>query len=300
MNALDFDTESGLKVASFTEIREALQNDLKRVFGNNLNLAPSTPDGMLVDVFAYAYNALAQNLQGIATNLNPATASGIFLDYLAQIGLNGRREGETDAELSKRIQSADRYGYATYSGMLSYLRANIGADTGLQVNESDAEIEGVKPNSFVVAVPENCTLTNDEIAAFIFNCKPAGIKANGAESGTVTKYGVSYNVAFSRITFVPIFLRIFVSEYDEEMLPPDYETAIKNAVIDWAATEYKTGKDVIIQRLYVPIYKVPGIQNIEILAMVDINEGWVSGNRIPMNGAKYAKVTFDNIQVIKK
>lgn len=300
MQALDFDNESGLKVASFTEIREALQSDLKRVFGNSLNLAPSTPDGMLVDIFAYAFNALAQNMQGVITNLNVSTASGVFLDYLAEIAVGGRNEGESDEDLIKRIKAADHYGYATYNGMLTYLQKTIGAAVGLNVNENDeTDVNGILPHRFAVYVPEESSLTNDEIANRIWECKPAGIKSQGTESGEATAADGKHVVFFNRISKTSIYLYIEISEYTEEILPDDYEAQIKAAVIDWTKGEYKPGKDVILQRLVIPVYNVQGVLNVAISARKDPADPWQTSGRIEIEASKYAEVLAENIEVRK-
>lgn len=300
MQALDFDNESGLKVASFTEIREALQSDLKRIFGDSLNLAPSTPDGMLLDVFAYAYNALAQNLQAVITNLNVSTASGIFLDYLAEIAVGGRNQGESDVELIKRIQAADHYGYATYNGMLTYLQKYIGAAVGLIVNEEDQIDEnGVPPHRFAVFVPEETGLTADEIAGHIWTCKPAGIKSHGSKSGEALAADGKHTVYYNQITKVDIYLNIEITEYTEEILPEDFAEQIKAAVMLWAAVEYKPGKDVILQRLVVPVYNVPGVLNIEIEAKTAAMEEWQTEGKISINASNYASVSAENIEVSK-
>lgn len=297
MEALTFSSETGITAKSYAEIRAALREDFKRAFGEGINLDPSAPDGQLLDIFAYAYNALAQNIQGIATNLNVSTASGVFLDYLANIAVGGRSAGETDQELIKRVQSADRYGYATYSGMLNYLRKYLGVNTGLQVNDEDQEKEGVKPNSFIVSVPSECELTNDEIAAHIFECKAAGIKSQGTESGYVTTNGQKFVVNFSRVVFVNVYFDITVSEYTEEALPANYEDAIKDAVVSWAATEYTAGKDVILQRVVIPVYNVPGILNVEIKARTSEASPWQTSGRIAIGGAGKATVSKSNITV---
>lgn len=297
MEALTFDVNSGFKAASYREIREALQEDFKRVFGEGINLDPSTPDGQLLDIFAYAYNALAQNIQGIVTNLNPATASGVFLDYLANLAVGGRNPGETDQELAKRVQSADRYGYATYTGMLTYLKKYLGVNTGLQANEEDKVVDGVNPNSFIVSVPAECELDNDAIAQHIFTCKPAGIRSQGTESGFVYYEGQKFVVRFSRVHTVNVYFEIAISEYTEEALPANYQDAIKDAVAAWAETEYTAGKDVILQRVVIPVFSVPGVLNVAVKARTEASAAWTEEGRISIGGANRAVVSRDNIGV---
>ena len=57
INAVTIDQNGGVSVASFREIREQLAADYRAIFdseGESIDLDPSTPDGMLVDLFAFA------------------------------------------------------------------------------------------------------------------------------------------------------------------------------------------------------------------------------------------------------
>lgn len=298
--AVTIDKESGISVASFREIREQLAKDYRAIFGNEgekINLDPSTPDGMTVDLFAFAYSALAEHLQTVVQGMNPATASGIFLDYLASITVGGRNEGETDEELRERIQSAEHFGYATFDGMLTYLRDKMGGGVSMRVNEEDVETEGIPAHSFVVYIPETATARPDEVAQHIWNCKPAGIKASGESSGTAKDAaGMRHEVRFSRIGKTEFHARITVTEYGEEELPEDYAEQIRAAVAEWAVTEYTPGKDIIPQRLTVPVYRVEGIENVHVEISTDGGETW-SGARKPVPEGSYAYLPAENISI---
>lgn len=301
-NAITIDKDGGVSVASFREIRESLANDYRSVFGSEgegINLDPSAPDGMLLDLFAFAYSAIAEHLQVIVQGMNPATASGVFLDYLASITVGGRNEGETDEELRERIRSSDHYGYATYDGMLTYLRAKIG-DVGLSVNDEDVAEDGIPAHAFAVYVPETATASADEIAQFIWECKPAGIKAHGTSSGIAKDAaGFKHEVKFSTVTGKEFLAEITITEYEEEDLPDDYAERIRAAVADWAETEYTPGKDIIPQRISVPVFGIEGVESVEVRVSLDGGATW-SGSRQPIAANSYASLPAENITVLSE
>lgn len=300
INAITVDKNGGISVASFREIRDSLEADYRAIFdeeGKKINLNPSSPDGMILDLFAFAYSALAEHLQFVVQGMNPATASGIFLDYLASITVGGRNPDESDEELRERIRSASHYGYATFDGMLTYLKDKIAAGVSMKANDEDRETDGIPAHSFVVYVPENAMATDDEIAQYIWDCKPAGIKAYGDASGKATDIGeMMHVVRFSRIEHVPFLARIAITEYDEEELPDDYADRIRSAVASWAEKEYTSGKDIIPQRISVPVYGVTGIESVEVEVSVDGGGNWQK-TRQPIATGSYAFLPADNISV---
>lgn len=271
INAATLDTASGITIKSFREIREALEKDFKGTFGYDLNTSSSSPDGMLIDLFAYAAMEAAQTVQAALANLDVATAEGVFLDRIATIAGIARDPGETDASLRDRIGKAEFGGMATFNGMLTYLSDKLGGGISMKSNEEPEEMGGISGHSVAVYVPQSATSSDDEIAAAIWHCKPAGIRTHGSSSGKVTdKAGFEHEVKFTRIESLPMTLEVTVEEYDEETLPDDYDAKIKAALVEWAKDQYTPGKDIIIQRLASPIYdNVPGILDLQFKATFD-------------------------------
>lgn len=301
VEAIKIDADGGVSVASFREIRESLAKDFRTIFGdseeNKIDLSPSTPDGMLLDLFAFAYSAIAEHLQTVVQGMNPATASGIFLDYLAKITVGGRNAGETDEELRDRILTADHYGFATYDGMLTYLRAKIATGVTLRENPEDETADGLPPHSFEVFVPESATKTADEIAQAIWYCKPAGIKAAGSSEGTAKDAaGMTQPVRYSKVEKQTFLAKIEITEYEEEELPEDYADRIRAAVAEWAAGEYTPGKDIIPQRITVPVYGITGIESVAVTVSTDGGKTW-SGARQPVAAGSYACLPAENVTV---
>lgn len=298
INAATLDTASGITIKSFREIREALEKDFKGTFGYDLNTSSSSPDGMLIDLFAYAAMEAAQTVQAALANLDVATAEGVFLDRIATIAGIARDPGESDASLRDRIGKAEFGGMATFNGMLTYLSDKLGGGISMKSNEEPEEMGGIPGHSVAVYVPQSATSSDDEIAAAIWHCKPAGIRTHGSSSGKVTdKAGFEHEVKFTRIESLPMTLEVTVKEYDEETLPDDYDAKIKAALVEWAKDQYTPGKDIIIQRLASPIYdNVPGILDLQFKATFD-GKSATSG-RIEVPDSLCASLDEEGITVI--
>lgn len=298
INAATLDTASGITIKSFREIREALEKDFKGTFGYDLNTSSSSPDGMLIDLFAYAAMEAAQTVQAALANLDVATAEGVFLDRIATIAGIARDPGEPDASLRDRIGKAEFGGMATFDGMLTYLSDKLGGGISMKSNEEPEEMGGIPGHSVAVYVPQSATSSDDEIAAAIWHCKPAGIRTHGSSSGKVTdKAGFEHEVKFTRIESLPMTLEVTVKEYDEETLPDDYDAKIKAALVEWAKDQYTPGKDIIIQRLASPIYdNVPGILDLQFKATFD-GKSATSG-RIEVPDSLCASLDEEGITVI--
>lgn len=298
INAATLDTASGITIKSFREIREALEKDFKGTFGYDLNTSSSSPDGMLIDLFAYAAMEAAQTVQAALANLDVATAEGVFLDRIATIAGIARDPGEPDASLRDRIGKAEFGGMATFDGMLTYLRDKLGGGISMKSNEEPEEMGGIPGHSVAVYVPQSATSSDDEIAAAIWHCKPAGIRTHGSSSGNVTdKAGFEHEVKFTRIESLHMTLEVTVKEYDEETLPDDYDAKIKAALVEWAKDQYTPGKDIIIQRLASPIYdNVTGILDLQFKATFD-GKSATSG-RIEVPDSLCASLDEEGITVI--
>lgn len=288
--------ENGVTIKSFREIREALANDYKSSFGN-LTLTPGTPDGTLVDLIAYAIMELAQGVQSAAANINVDTAEGAMLDYLATIEGLTRQTDETDSDLRDRIKNISGTGLATYDCMLTYLRDKISNQVSLIVNEEDQPDKNTIPaHSFAVYVPTDTE--NDAVAQAIWECKPAGIKAYGAETGNATDIaGNKREISFFRISSnTNVYMRITITKYNEETLPDEYDKDIKEAIVEWSENEYTPGKDVIPQRVVQAVFKVPGIATVNVEVSED-GATWKSTS-IPIEASQYAVIQEDHIEVV--
>lgn len=272
---------NGISVKSFNEIRSALESDYKSVF-SDLNTDPSSPDGMVIDLLSYAIMEVAQNIQSIFSNLDLNTSSGSFLSNLAYIAGFPRNFGEDDESLRIRLANSKHTGLATVENMKSFLMSE-GIDALISENVSGIEQGGMPSSSIAIFIqddfvtPQGWNGTNEDfIANAIWMCKPAGIRTFGNHSGTVVdSWGNSHTIFFDFIQPTPIFLKVEIKTYDEELLPSNYEQLIKESVASWAKKKFTPGKDIIPQRFCVPIYEnVDGIENVCVLSRMNAESEW--------------------------
>ena len=291
---------NGISVRSYRELRQTLVEKIKGIFGIDLDLSPSSPDGQLIDLFGYAYDEIKEALQGAASMLNVNSAEGVFLDSLAALMGLKRGEGESDDSLRSRLLNADTRGMATFDGMLTYLRDTLGPLVSLEENsEPFADSSGLPGHHIAVYIPESySSIEDDTVAQAIWNCKPAGIGTSGESSGTAKDLaGMDHEIHFFRVSLTnPFYMKVTITEYTEEKLPSDYDYQLKTEIANWAVTEYTRGKDIIPQRAIAAVYKVPGIDTVNIEVSLD-GETWQT-TRIPVPGAGYASLPAENITIV--
>lgn len=293
--------ENGVTIKSYREIHDELAEKMQGIFGRELDLSPSSPDGQLLDLFIYAFSDAVEAIQGAVANLDLSSATGTFLDNLGTLMGQGRIPGEDDDTYRGRLLSATRSGFATYGGMLTYLQGLFGAGVTLSVNdEPTTNSDGIPGHSVSVYIPEDSTATDEEIASAIWRCKPAGIRTYGSSSATISdESGLPQTVYFNRIsaTSTAYYMRIRFTAYDEEVLPDDYVERIAASVASWALDEYKPGKDIIPQRASVAVYGVSGIEQVMVEVSSD-GSSW-STETVPVDASHYAQIPEENIAVEK-
>jgi len=180
------------------------------------------------------------------------------------------RDVETDAEIRiRRAQSLNRGGAATLEAIRSRMLEEVAdvLDCYVFENATDVtDIEGRPPHSIEVVVSGG---SDADVAAQIWNTKPAGIATYGSLSELVEdSQGSDHNIQFSRPFERAVWVRVLLDSFDEEEFPDD-GTAQVAANIKQYGDDYLTiGKDLIIQRLFKPIYEVVGIEEASLYAVL--------------------------------
>jgi len=77
-----FVTETGTVVPDTGDILTQVENEFREVFGSDLIVDPSTPQGVLITAEAASRDAVAKNNAQVANQINPNLAGGVFLDAL--------------------------------------------------------------------------------------------------------------------------------------------------------------------------------------------------------------------------
>lgn len=78
-------TNTGVIVPDTADVKTQVQNEFKEALGQDLSLEDSTPQGRLIDAETIARKAVLTNNAQIANQLNPNTASGVYLDAICAI-----------------------------------------------------------------------------------------------------------------------------------------------------------------------------------------------------------------------
>lgn len=84
----EYINQTGIIVADTSDIQTVVQDEFKTSFGADLDVDPSTPQGVLITGETATRVAVAQNNAKVANQINPNLAGGVFLDALcALLGL---------------------------------------------------------------------------------------------------------------------------------------------------------------------------------------------------------------------
>lgn len=197
-----------------------------------------------IDVFVGEWKMVSSTPSGVTCEVNEANSGGNGLD------------AESDAEFRARQKSYAGKGLATYDRMCAYMASVVGEDNfTLGFNDEDVETDGIPPHRFEFLI-KNGVLTNDEVAQAVWHCKPGGIKPFGNTEGVaIDRYGRRHTMYFSRPVTAKLWVVVDITDYDESLLPENYEEAIETAVTDYAANSFAPGMDVNPKQFYGPIYE---------------------------------------------
>jgi uncharacterized phage protein gp47/JayE len=207
-----------------------------------------SPGNFTAEVFG-PVDVTAGNLTQIVSTMNNWT--GVNNIVPGQAG----RNLETDDELRVRYdQGVFLLGAATLESIRANLLQNVPGILNCQVYENDGDVadsEGRPPHSIeVIAYGGDPQI----IAEQIWLLKAAGIDTFGSITVDINdSIGVSHPINFNRPTPVYIWVDIQVSLYNEEVFP-DNGVPLIQSIVAATGNSFGIGKDVIIQRLYGPIY----------------------------------------------
>ena len=310
-------TPNGIKFTGFQNVRQSLKDAWETTFGVQLDDSPTSPDGHHIDLEAKTIYSVMEAMQVITTMLNRSQAVGQFLDLLAAFVGISRNEDETDDELRSRINSASTSGLATYDGMLTYLRDQIHASVNLLRNdEPTTNADGLPGHSVRAVIPQavydelvekqeegEIESADNYIAQKVWDCKGAGIPSDGNKTGTaIDAAGLAQQAKFSLPQDVNIEVKVELTLYTEESFGG--VEAVRNSITGWATgtdgwpkAEFIPGKDVIPEHFYMPILKVPGIEN----AVVSLRKAGASEwspLRIAISSQETAKLTAISVEVV--
>lgn len=78
-------TNNGLVIASYEDIKKAIINKYKSVYGEDIDISTNSADGIYLEFYSLMINNILQNLQTLYSNLDIKNAYGYYLDILADL-----------------------------------------------------------------------------------------------------------------------------------------------------------------------------------------------------------------------
>jgi hypothetical protein len=135
-------TPTGLKITSAEENIAEMEAVFKSVFGDEINLAPETPQGQLIASLAAIITDKDAQFLEFVNNINPDTADGYMQDALAALYLISRKP-------------------ATYSSVILECRGR----TGITI-PANAEVKSEAGDIFVTTATKNHTHIKSQITDF--------------------------------------------------------------------------------------------------------------------------------------
>lgn len=115
---------TGVIMTDTAVIQSEVEQEYLDTFGADLNLDPSTPQGMLITIETLSRSAVADNNASLANQINPNLAGGVFLDALLQL---------TGAQRALSSSSTVNCTLTGVSGTFIPLGAQISTSDGLTV-----------------------------------------------------------------------------------------------------------------------------------------------------------------------
>ena len=221
-----------------------------------------------------------------------------FESAINDVPVSVGNNADTDETLRQRW-SASLYnrGSANIRAVRASVLECIGVNKAVVIENSGDVVDGdgLLPHSIeVIAEGGN----EDDIANAIFNKKSGGIQTNGAKVVEIrdSLTNKTYPIRFNRPTAKPIFVKVDVYDYTEEVWNGNNINNIKQAIIDYGS-QLSFGEDVIVQRFYGPIYSsAKGIGRIE--AKISTDGVTYSATNVPISIREIATFEFSNVEVI--
>lgn len=83
--AYDYISATGVIVADTDTVLTEVQNEWRAVFGEDLDLSPSSPQGLMISAQVLERIGIMRNNADIANQINPNLATGVFLDAICAL-----------------------------------------------------------------------------------------------------------------------------------------------------------------------------------------------------------------------
>lgn len=257
----------------------------------NEEISLSLTNSQIINVYQ-GVEATSTNLGAISADAGTLTAIqspvngwiSVVNPFDASIG----SEIQTDEELRDYYKASKNFGGSSTLNALKAALYRVSGVKYVSINENTSNISSTMPSHSFSAVVLGGR--RDDIAQTILENKPVGINSFGTSEGNAIDInGNNYTVYFSRPEFVPIAIRISLTQ-QAGFENSNYDQ-IRQNIIDYLNTMQYGGGVVSISRLYTPINNVPNhfINSLEIGRIV---------NGVPEYGTNNIVLQYNEIPTI--
>lgn len=110
-------TSAGVQIANFPQIRAALIERYKSVYGEDIDLSTASADGVFVNDLALIINNICMSIQTFYGNMDVDNASGVYLDNLCKLS-NVTRKPATYSNASLTLTNENDFEVNVTNGMI--------------------------------------------------------------------------------------------------------------------------------------------------------------------------------------
>ena len=181
-------TETGIKIERLNDIVKRFEDGFKQIYGQNIDLSPSTPDGQMVGILAQIKMDIEELAENVYRQLDPDVATGAWLEQrVAYAGL--MRRGASYSYLRSVILTGEPNTHL-YAGIVvsdqNKVRWVLTTDIQLDSNGSGrADFRSEQLGSFNLA--KNTTLTIETVTLGLTNAVTFENAEVGVEEETDTQ-----------------------------------------------------------------------------------------------------------------
>lgn len=181
-------TETGIQIERLNDIVKRFEDGFKQIYGQNIDLSPSTPDGQMVGILAQIKMDIEELAENVYRQLDPDVATGAWLEQrVAYAGL--MRRGASYSYLRSVILTGEPNTHL-YAGIVvsdqNKVRWVLTTDIQLDSNGSvRADFRSEQLGSFNLA--KNTTLTIETVTLGLTNAVTFENAEVGVEEETDTQ-----------------------------------------------------------------------------------------------------------------
>lgn len=181
-------TETGIQIERLNDIVKRFEDGFKQIYGQNIDLSPSTPDGQMVGILAQIKMDIEELSENVYRQLDPDVATGAWLEQrVAYAGL--MRRGASYSYLRSVILTGEPNTHL-YAGIVvsdqNKVRWVLTTDIQLDSNGSGrADFRSEQLGSFNLA--KNTTLTIETVTLGLTNAVTFENAEVGVEEETDTQ-----------------------------------------------------------------------------------------------------------------